>query len=59
MSFDGPVELVNSGGRLFIIESLPDKKRIWEYSEELELNEVEQKDLDLANAVAKEDLRID
>jgi len=56
MSFGGPVELVNSGGRLFIIESLPDKKRIWEYSEELKLNEAEQKDLDLANAVAKEDL---
>lgn len=56
MNFDGEVEVVNSGGKLFIIESLDDKKRIWEYSEKLELQEREQKNLDLANAVAKEDL---
>lgn len=56
IKFDGEVEAVNSGGKLFIIESLPDKKRIWEWSEKFELTEHEQKDLDLANAVAKEDL---
>ncbi len=56
MTFDGTVEVVNSDGRLFIIESLPDKKMIWEYSEKLELNEGEERDLDLANAVAKEEL---
>jgi hypothetical protein len=58
LTFDGDVELVNSAGKLFIIESLADKKRVWEYDEkgELKLNEREQRDLDLANAVAKEDL---
>ncbi len=58
LTFDGTVEVVNSGGKLFIIESLPDKKRVWQYSEagEFKLNEQEQRDLDLANAVAKEDL---
>jgi len=56
MEFDGEVEVVNSGGKLFIIETLADKKRVWEWSEKLELTEREQKDLDLANAVANEDL---
>ena len=58
LNFDGPVELVKSADKLFIIESLDDKKRVWEYDEkgELKLNEREQRDLDLANAVAKEDL---
>lgn len=59
INFNGPVELINSGGKLFIIESLADKKRVWEYDErgELKLNEREQRDLELANAVASEDLQ--
>ncbi len=58
VTFDGYVRLSQSGGKLFILESLEDKERVWEYSEagEIELKENEKRDLDLANAVAKEDL---
>lgn len=56
IAFDGDVKVMNSGGKIFIIESLPDKKRIWEYAEKLELTDREMRDLNLANAVAKEDL---